>query len=74
MPGNLYKVWGDNIRHYRRAKGISRAEMATDLGVTLATVSRWEAGLVMPRDALKLRIAEHLDMPAVAIFPLIEVS
>jgi transcriptional regulator with XRE-family HTH domain len=66
-------VWGGNIRRWRKAKGIARSQMAEDLDVTLATISRWEAGIVMPRDEQKLRIAKYLEMPAVAIFPLTEV-
>lgn len=74
MPESLYRVWGGNIARYRKFKGVSRAQMAEDLEITLATISRWEAGLVMPRDGLKLRIAEYLDVPAIAIFPLTGVA
>lgn len=47
--------------------------MAEELHTTLATVSRWENGLVMPRDGQKLKIAEYLGVPPSAIFPLMEV-
>jgi transcriptional regulator with XRE-family HTH domain len=69
----LYKVWGDNIANWRKARNISREAMAKELVVSLATISRWENGKVMPRDELKLRIADYLEIPAVVIFPLVEV-
>lgn len=35
---------GTNIRHYRKAKGLSQEEMAVKLNVVRQTVSKWENG------------------------------
>ncbi len=36
---------GTNIRHYRKAKGLSQEEMAVKLNVVRQTVSKWENGV-----------------------------
>lgn len=71
MGNGLYQLWGSNMRRYREAKGVSRDEMAEAICSTDATLSRWEAGIVMPNDARKLEIADYLGVPAVSIFPLV---
>lgn len=35
-------------RAIRIAAGLSQADMADEVGVSVATISRWEAGLVTP--------------------------
>lgn len=79
---DLYRRWGRNIRRVReikdarderRSSGIEA--MAKALAVTPETVSRWETGKLVPRDAKKIEIAEYLDCPAEMLFPLVrEVS
>lgn len=44
----------DNIIRLRRKKGITQEELARFIGVTKASVSKWETGISMP-DILLLR-------------------
>ena len=67
----LYQLWGANLRRLCEAKGITREQMAEAISSTDATLSRWEAGIVMPNDARKIEIADYLGVPAVSIFPLV---
>ena len=38
----------ENIMIFRKKKGVTQEEMASFLGVTKASVSKWENGLSMP--------------------------
>jgi len=79
MSGELARQWGINVRAFRRAHdsrtGVSPTDgmrtMAEALGVSVATVSRWETGKMTPRDELKVEIAEYLDVDVRALFPLV---
>ncbi len=53
---------GTNIRHYRKAKGLSQEEMAVKLNVVRQTVSKWENGLSVPDADILIRVAELLDV------------
>ena len=75
MPENLlYKFWGKNLKNYRQACNLTQEQAAEKLDTTDATISRWEAGLVMPNDEMKLRVAELYGVQAFAIFPLVRMS
>lgn len=67
----MYRLWGNNMKIYREAKGVSRETMAEDINSTEATLSRWENGIVMPSDDRKIEIADYLGVPAVTLFPLV---
>jgi DNA-binding XRE family transcriptional regulator len=47
-------------RRIRVAAGIARARLATELGVHLQTVVRWEAGTREPRGELRVAYARLL--------------
>ena len=49
-----------SARRIRRAAGLSLAEVANELGVTIGTVSKWETGARSPRRAAALKYAEVL--------------
>lgn len=51
-----------NIKHFRKAKGISQEEMAVKLNVVRQTVSKWENGLSVPDADVLIQIAELLDV------------
>lgn len=53
----------DNIKIYRKAKGLSQEELAVKLNVVRQTVSKWEKGLSVPDADLLILIAEALDVP-----------
>ena len=53
----------DNIRKYRKNKGISQEELAVRLHVVRQTVSKWEKGLSVPDADVLIRMAEVLEVP-----------
>jgi len=62
--------WGSNVRAARAARGMSVDEFRRRLGVSQATVSRWETGVNAPKDLAKIRIAEILGADVGELFPL----
>lgn len=58
---NLKSI-GEQIRYYRKLKGLSQKELAKKLNVTWETVSRWENGRVSPIHKLG-QIADILSIP-----------
>ena len=46
----------NKLMDWRRKHRMSRRELAEQLGVTVETVRRWEAGLRVPRPATMARI------------------
>ena len=81
MAKELHKRWGENIRLQRQIKdkrdgrnGSGIISMAKELGVTPETVSRWETGKLVPRDARKIEIARYLEVDPRMLFPLVEVA
>lgn len=53
----------ENLKHFRKANGISQEEMAVKLNVVRQTVSKWENGLSVPDADVLIDIAELLDVP-----------
>lgn len=53
----------ENIKHFRKAKGISQEEMAVKLNVVRQTVSKWENGLSVPDADVLINMAKLLDVP-----------
>lgn len=52
----------DNIKKYRRKKGLTQEEMAQKLHVVRQTVSKWETGKSVPDAEVLIRMAEVLDV------------
>ena len=76
MSGELLRVWGANIKELRESDrvGKTREQFAEAVGVSVATVSRWENGLMTPSDAHKLEIAYALGADVRLIFPLVRIA
>lgn len=53
----------DNIRKYRKQKGLSQEEMAVRLHVVRQTVSKWENGLSVPDAEVLIHMSALLDVP-----------
>jgi transcriptional regulator with XRE-family HTH domain len=70
MVSTLHRTWGRNMRATRVARELTMDDLAAKLGVTVATVSRWETGAMAPRDEKKVRIATVLDIDVRTLFPL----
>ncbi len=52
----------DNIKRFRKKKGMSQEELAIGLHVVRQTVSKWEQGLSVPDAEAVLKIAKLLDV------------
>lgn len=57
---DLKKAVADNIRHYRKAAGLTQGGLAAKLGVAPTTVTGWEAGHRMPHLDMVIAISEAL--------------
>ena len=53
----------ENIRNYRKAKGLSQEELAAKLNVVRQTVSKWEKGLSVPDSEMLILLAEVFAVP-----------
>jgi len=72
MSDELLKLWGANVRNIRTdVRKWSMKDFADEVGVTVATVSRWEAGKMAPSDDNKVEIAAVLDVDVRTLFPLV---
>lgn len=62
------KAIGKKLEELRRAKGITQAEVAEALGVSAMAVSLYENGERVPRDEVKIKIADFFKTPVSSIF------
>ena len=56
-------MFSENLKAYRKAKGLTQEELAIRLHVVRQTVSKWEKGLSVPDADLLLRLSEVLEVP-----------
>lgn len=56
-------MFSENLKAYRKAKGLTQEELAIRLQVVRQTVSKWEKGLSVPDADLLLRLSEVLEVP-----------
>ena len=55
---------GNNIRNYRLAKGMSMRELAGKVGLTEATIQKYETGAIKTLDvSMLMKFAEALNIP-----------
>lgn len=54
-------LFGENLRRFRRAKGLSQQKLAEQIYVTRSTVARWESGTRLPDAMIISRLAQCLD-------------
>lgn len=59
---------GDILKELRIAKGKSIAEAAEDIGITASALSNYENNLRVPRDSIKIAIADYYKKPIQKIF------
>lgn len=52
----------ERIRRWRESRGISKAQIARDVGVSAAAVSQWEDGTTTPTVASLDRLVEALGV------------
>lgn len=53
---------GKNIFELRKAKGVTQEELAAELGVTAAAVSKWEKGNTLPDVLMVCAIADYFGI------------
>lgn len=59
---------GARIKAIRLERGESMEELANSIGVSNSAIGMYEGGQRVPRDEIKIRIAEHYNMPVELIF------
>ncbi len=64
------RLWGSNIRRFRQAHGLTQNDLADEVGVSQATVARWEDGRFEPSRSRKVILAEVLKVDVAVLFPL----
>ncbi|MBW0770666.1 helix-turn-helix transcriptional regulator [Mammaliicoccus lentus] len=55
-------ILGNNIKKFRKIKGINQKEFATKIGVSNVVLSRYENGIRTPDNATQNKIADILDI------------
>ncbi|MDE6389242.1 MAG: helix-turn-helix domain-containing protein [Lachnospiraceae bacterium] len=53
----------ENIKAFRKSKGLSQQELAVKLNVVRQTVSKWEQGLSVPDSDMLISLSEVLETP-----------
>lgn len=62
------KKIGEMLTALRIKKGKTLAEVATDLDITPSALSNYENGIRIPRDSIKIRIANYYNKSVATIF------
>lgn len=62
------KQIGDILVSLRQKKGKTLAEVAADLDITPSALSNYENGARIPRDAIKIRLADYYNKSVATIF------
>ena len=59
---------GKTLKGLREEKGESAEQLSTALNISMSAVAMYETGKRIPRDEIKIRIAEHFEVPVESIF------
>lgn len=59
---------GTRIKEHREGSGKTIEELSSDLGISQSAVCMYETGKRIPRDEIKIRIAEYFNVPLESIF------
>lgn len=65
---DLKQALGSNIRHHRRAKGMTQEAVAERVEVSIETIGKIERGVAAPSFDTVERIAAALELPPLALF------
>ena len=52
----------ENIKSFRKKKGLSQEELAIKLNVVRQTVSKWELGLSVPDAEILIKLADFYEV------------
>lgn len=53
----------ENIKAFRKSKGLSQEELAVKLNVVRQTISKWEQGLSVPDSNMLISMSEAFEVP-----------
>lgn len=62
------KTIGCTLKDLRQKKGKTLEEVSADLNITPSALSNYENGIRIPRDTIKIRIAEYYNRSVSTIF------
>jgi putative transcriptional regulator len=54
-------MFSENLKNFRKQKGLSQEELAERLHIVRQTVSKWEKGLSVPDAAMLIRVSEIFE-------------
>lgn len=57
----------DNIRFYRKQKGLTQEQLSEAMGVSTAAVSKWEQGQSLPEIGMLMELADFFDVSVDAL-------
>lgn len=57
----------ENIKAFRKSRGLSQEELAVKLNVVRQTVSKWEKGLSVPDSEMLISLSQALETPVSAL-------
>ena len=59
---------GDRLRGIRAERGVTTEEVARVVGISTSAITMYETGQRIPRDEIKIRLAEYYGLPVETIF------
>lgn len=62
MKGGSHKMLSENLKIFRKRKGLTQENVSEALNVVRQTVSKWEKGISVPDADMLIRLAEILDV------------
>lgn len=66
MP-NKEKI-AKNLRLLRHKRGITQSEVAKSVGISLSAITNYELGVRIPRDEVKIKLANYYGVSVESIF------
>lgn len=68
MTQSLGQFWGQRVAARREDLKITQVQLAQLCGITQQSISRIEAGVIVPRDSLKMTLAKNLGTTPTELF------
>jgi transcriptional regulator with XRE-family HTH domain len=65
---SLATIFGTNLRHHRKAKHLTQAQLAEKASLSTEMVSKIERGIAAPSFTTIEKLSEILDVPEVVFF------
>lgn len=60
--------FANKLKQLREEKGISQLELSKNIGVSPSSITMYEQGERVPRDYVKIKIAEYFGVTVESIF------